>query len=284
MDSLSEDLLPELLRAFGNSTHSYAAGVRASGVNTVLRDLGARLPRVDPASCEMNVDQLVHVFKMTKEFSWDVYDVRDRRIVRVTCDNHLLKFTFPNKPSPGSRWLDVERRLIWSKPWDGSSSVWLSVADVDLHRDKEELDRLVKLPLHEDLKLSHQDCVTISAPEIQTLSARRGKAQSISYEQAVQLAIDQIARNLAKPINCDIKQLALWNSCVHDRRHAAHARNDIVNYVQELRVSNAAYLVAAQLTHLKLIYLRLSSAEVTRITLAAVSRRPVKAGPPEGGG
>ena len=121
MDSLSEDLLPELLRAFGNSTHSYAAGVRASGVNTAVRDVGARLPRVDQASCEMNVDQLIHVFKMTKEFSWDVYDVRDRRIVRVTCDTHLLKFTFPDKPTPACRWLEVERRLIWSKPWQGAS-------------------------------------------------------------------------------------------------------------------------------------------------------------------
>ena len=100
MDSLSEDLFPELLRALGNSTYSYAAGVRVSAVNAALRDLGARLPLINEASCEMNVDQLVHVFKMTKEFSWDVYDVRDRRIVRVTCDNHLLKFTFPNKPSP----------------------------------------------------------------------------------------------------------------------------------------------------------------------------------------
>ena len=34
-------------------------------------------------------------------------------------------------------------------------------------------------------------------------------------------------------------------------------------------MSKAAYLVAARLTHLKLIHLRLSSAEVTRITLAA---------------
>ena len=69
MDSLSDDLLPELLRALGNSTHSYATGVRISAVNTVLRELGSRLPRVDRTSCEMNVDQLVHVFKMTKEFS-----------------------------------------------------------------------------------------------------------------------------------------------------------------------------------------------------------------------
>ena len=81
MDSLSDDLLPELLHALGNSTHSYATGVRISAVNTVLRELGARLPRVDQTSCEMNVDQLVHVFKMTKEFSWDVYDVRDRIVV-----------------------------------------------------------------------------------------------------------------------------------------------------------------------------------------------------------
>ena len=254
MDSLSEDLLPELLSALGNSTHSYATGVRTSAVNTVLRELGARLPCVDQASCEMNVDQLIHVFKMTKEFSWDVYDVRDRRIVRVTCNSHLLKFTFPNKPSPGSRWLEVERRLIWSKPWNGSSSVRLSVADVDLHRDKEELDRLVKLPL-EDLKLSRQDCVTISAPEIQTLTSRRAKAPSILGEGAVQLAIDQIARNLTKPINREIKQLSLCNSFSHIE--------------QEFRVSNAAHLVAARLTHLKLIHLRLSSAEVTRITLAA---------------
>ena len=40
MESLPEDLLPELLRALGNSTHSYAAGVRVSGVNAALRDLG----------------------------------------------------------------------------------------------------------------------------------------------------------------------------------------------------------------------------------------------------
>ena len=62
MESLSEDLLPELVRALGNSTHSYAAGIRVSAVNTALRDLGARLPLVNEASCEMNVDQLVHVF------------------------------------------------------------------------------------------------------------------------------------------------------------------------------------------------------------------------------
>ena len=180
--------------------------------------------------------------------------MRSSRIVRGTCDNHLLKFTFPNKPSPASRWLDVERRLIWSKPWDGASCVRLSVADVDLNRDKDELDRLVKLSL-EDMKLSRKECETVSAPEIQTLSSRHGKAQSISCEQAVQLAIDQIARNLAKPINCELKQLSLCNSFAHVE--------------EELRVSNAAHLVAARLTHLKLIYLRLSSAEVTRISLAA---------------
>ena len=180
MESLSDDLLPELLRALGDSTYAYSAGIRVSAVNTVLRQLGARLPVVNDV-CEMNLDQLINVTDMTKALSWDVYDVRDRRIVRVTCDNHLLKFTFPNKPSLASRWLDVERRLIWSKPWDGSSSVRLSVADVDLHHDKEELDRLVKLPL-EDLKLSRQDCVMISAPEIHTLSGRRGKSQSISCE------------------------------------------------------------------------------------------------------
>ena len=65
MESLSEDLLPELLRALGNSTHSYAAGVRVSAVNTALRQIGARLPIVNDA-CDMNVDQLVNVTKMTK--------------------------------------------------------------------------------------------------------------------------------------------------------------------------------------------------------------------------
>ena len=123
MESLAHDLLPELLRALGNSTHSYAAGVRLSAVNREFCALGARLPLVNEASCEMNVDQLAHVLTMTKELSWDVYDVRDRRIVRVTCDHHLLKFTFSNKPSPTSRWLGVERRLIWSKPWGGAFNV-----------------------------------------------------------------------------------------------------------------------------------------------------------------
>ena len=63
--------------------------------------------------------------------------MRDRRIVRVSCHKHLLKFTFPDKPTPACRWLEVERRLIWSKPWEGASTVRLSVANVDLQRDKE---------------------------------------------------------------------------------------------------------------------------------------------------
>ena len=60
MESLSYDLLPELLRALGDSTHSYPAGVRVGAVNTALRQLGARLPIVNDA-CEMNVDQLINV-------------------------------------------------------------------------------------------------------------------------------------------------------------------------------------------------------------------------------
>ena len=58
MESLSEDLLPELLRALGDSTYSYAAGVRLSAVKCTLREVGARLPIVND-ECETNVDQLV---------------------------------------------------------------------------------------------------------------------------------------------------------------------------------------------------------------------------------
>ena len=62
MESLSDDLLPELMRALGNSTYSYASGVRVSAVNRALREVGARLPTVNGESVRCTLTSFAPIF------------------------------------------------------------------------------------------------------------------------------------------------------------------------------------------------------------------------------
>lgn len=244
MDSLSDDLLPELLAALGNSAMSYASSVQFSATNTAFHSTGALLP-CKGGACTLNIDHLVNIMPLTRQYSWDVYDVTSRRIVTVSYDARMCKFTFPNKPINSARWLEADHRLIWFK-----DNVRLSLSNIDMDENRELVEKLVARPLS-SFKLSKAEKASASG-ECREKLLPRGGAGKYEYSTKAKLAIDRIAEDMLQPMNTNITALKLtqtkW-SCIADTRFDR--------------------LITDQLTHLSIHNIHLTISAVRLLLLAA---------------
>lgn len=230
LSSIPDDVIPDMLASMGNHSRSYKSGVRLSATNTFFRRCGARLPCNHDRACCLLLNDLIPI--TTEQTTYDVFNVTERRVERVCCDPSILLFRFDHKPISSARWLNSDRRLVWSKQWK-NVHVRLSLCDVDLIADATAISFLVNKPL-DSFAINPSLLRETSAPEILTLSGSR-RSQNQSPTDALQSLVDRIASDLVKPINMHLRQLSI----VNDTPRSA-------------TLAKAHHLVAQHLTHLTL--------------------------------
>ena len=204
MDALSLDLCEVLHEQLGAHEAGYVASVRLSLTNQLFKHMGAKLPDLGDDRCELSGTALRHVLCAKSSLKMAVFDIRRREIVHIPSDPAMLSFNFIEKPSPSSRFLAQERRVVWCPP--GSGGVRLSRDEVRFPEDRDELAALVKRPL-ETFSLSPKDIALAGAKDSIGIltSSRRSKSVPFPWQGLV----DRVAADLAAPINSGLRRLVV---------------------------------------------------------------------------